>query len=64
MHVENPIDLAVNASVVPTTKADRPEATAPRVDSRSHGGSVESIRNPYAVGFRGAPKKRKKSGDK
>jgi|GEM_PF-2876001 hypothetical protein len=61
MQVENPIDWAVNASVAPTTKAERPEATAPRVDSRSHGGSFEPIRNPYVVGFRGAPKKRKKS---
>jgi hypothetical protein len=61
MQVEHPIVLADSASVTHTTKGQRPEATAPQVDGSSRGGSFEPIRNPYAVGFRGAPKKRKKS---
>lgn len=61
MQPEKPTAWGDNATVTPATKGQRPEATAPNVDSRSHGGSFEPIRNPQLVGFRGATKKRKKS---
>jgi hypothetical protein len=61
MQREKPTTWRDSATVTPATKGQLPEATAPSVDTRSRGGSFEPIRNPQLVGFRGAPKKRKKS---